>query len=215
MVWNCMDGCPLCLPKTMQASGLISCDLEAELPLATPPSPTPPACPVRLYRCFPAGKVFIAIPIIPAIPLHCRWFPAGKVVFIAPTRPLVAQQMEACHKIMGIPKVRVRPTPLAAWIHHGMHGIQYDRHCTVLQIPLNTGIVRSCSLDHPATNPIGCPPTPQEDIVELTSAQNPDRRRSLWKSRRAFFCTPQILDNDLAKGVCPQARSVLWGGGAG
>ena len=51
--------------------------------------------------------------------------------------------------------------------------------------------------------------------MELTSAQNPDRRRALWKSRRAFFCTPQILDNDLAKGVCPQARSVLWGGGAG
>jgi Fanconi anemia group M protein len=42
--------------------------------------------------------------------------------------------------------------------------------------------------------------------VELTSALQPDRRRGLWSSKRAFFCTPQILENDLAKGVCPEAR---------
>ncbi|TDH65301.1 hypothetical protein CCR75_008546 [Bremia lactucae] len=32
-----------------------------------------------------------------------RWFPTGKVVFMAPTKPLVAQQIKACHEIMGIP----------------------------------------------------------------------------------------------------------------
>lgn len=32
-----------------------------------------------------------------------RWFPEGKVVFVAPTKPLVAQQIEACHKVCGIP----------------------------------------------------------------------------------------------------------------
>ncbi|KAG7386860.1 hypothetical protein PHYPSEUDO_015170 [Phytophthora pseudosyringae] len=32
-----------------------------------------------------------------------RWFPAGKIVFMAPTKPLVAQQIKACHEIMGIP----------------------------------------------------------------------------------------------------------------
>uniref|UniRef100_M4BYH3 Fanconi anemia group M protein n=1 Tax=Hyaloperonospora arabidopsidis (strain Emoy2) TaxID=559515 RepID=M4BYH3_HYAAE len=31
-----------------------------------------------------------------------RWFPTGKIVFMAPTKPLVAQQIKACHEIMGI-----------------------------------------------------------------------------------------------------------------
>lgn len=31
------------------------------------------------------------------------WFPEGKVVFVAPTKPLVAQQIEACHQTCGIP----------------------------------------------------------------------------------------------------------------
>ena len=33
-----------------------------------------------------------------------RWYPQGKVVFMAPTKPLVAQQIEACYKVMGIPQ---------------------------------------------------------------------------------------------------------------
>lgn len=32
-----------------------------------------------------------------------RWFPTGKIVFLAPTRPLVAQQIEACQLSCGIP----------------------------------------------------------------------------------------------------------------
>lgn len=32
-----------------------------------------------------------------------RWFPDGKVVFVAPTKPLVAQQIDACHQVCGIP----------------------------------------------------------------------------------------------------------------
>ncbi|TMW65772.1 hypothetical protein Poli38472_008414 [Pythium oligandrum] len=31
-----------------------------------------------------------------------RWFPTGQIVFMAPTKPLVAQQIRACHEIMGI-----------------------------------------------------------------------------------------------------------------
>jgi Fanconi anemia group M protein len=29
---------------------------------------------------------------------------AGKIVFTAPSRPLVVQQIEACHNVMGIPQ---------------------------------------------------------------------------------------------------------------
>ena len=32
-------------------------------------------------------------------------FCQGKIVFMAPTKPLVAQQIQACYKIMGIPQV--------------------------------------------------------------------------------------------------------------
>lgn len=36
----------------------------------------------------------------------------GKIVFAAPSRPLVTQQIEACHNIVGIPQVR------ASFIHN-------------------------------------------------------------------------------------------------
>lgn len=35
--------------------------------------------------------------------LDYNWFPEGKIVFVAPTRPLVAQQIEASHQVCGIP----------------------------------------------------------------------------------------------------------------
>ncbi|XP_053685209.1 uncharacterized protein LOC128734852 [Sabethes cyaneus] len=47
------------------------------------------------------GKTFIAAVVMYNF---YRWYPLGKVIFMAPTKPLVAQQIEACYKIMGIPK---------------------------------------------------------------------------------------------------------------
>lgn len=47
------------------------------------------------------GKTFLAAVVMYNM---YRWYPCGRVVFMAPTRPLVAQQIEACYQIMGIPR---------------------------------------------------------------------------------------------------------------
>lgn len=46
------------------------------------------------------GKTFIAGVVMLN---YYRWFPEGKVIFVAPTKPLVAQQIEASHQTCGIP----------------------------------------------------------------------------------------------------------------
>lgn len=53
--------------------------------------------------CLPTGlgKTFIASVVMYNF---YRWYPAGKIVFLAPTKPLVAQQIEACYNVMGIPQ---------------------------------------------------------------------------------------------------------------
>ncbi|KAJ3508308.1 hypothetical protein NLJ89_g5829 [Agrocybe chaxingu] len=52
------------------------------------------ALPTGLGKTFIAGVVMLN---------YYRWFPEGKVVFVAPTKPLVAQQVTACHETCGIP----------------------------------------------------------------------------------------------------------------
>ncbi|KAL2329415.1 hypothetical protein Fmac_022842 [Flemingia macrophylla] len=47
------------------------------------------------------GKTLIAAVVMYN---YFRWFPKGKIVFAAPSRPLVMQQIEACHNIVGIPQ---------------------------------------------------------------------------------------------------------------
>ncbi|EXB22639.1 Fanconi anemia group M protein [Morus notabilis] len=47
------------------------------------------------------GKTLIAAVVMYN---YFRWFPDGKIVFAAPSRPLVTQQIEACHNIVGIPQ---------------------------------------------------------------------------------------------------------------
>ena len=51
--------------------------------------------------CLPTGlgKTLIAAVIMYNF---SRWFPKGKIVFVAPTRPLVAQQIQACQEAMGM-----------------------------------------------------------------------------------------------------------------
>ncbi|KAG9016658.1 3'-5' DNA helicase [Tulasnella sp. 427] len=51
------------------------------------------ALPTGLGKTFIAGVIMLN---------YYRWFPKGKVLFMAPTKPLVAQQIEACHHTCGI-----------------------------------------------------------------------------------------------------------------
>ncbi|XP_069805797.1 Fanconi anemia group M protein [Dendropsophus ebraccatus] len=56
--------------------------------------------------CLPTGlgKTFIAAVVMYNF---YRWYPSGKIVFMAPTKPLVAQQIEACFQVMGIPQAHM------------------------------------------------------------------------------------------------------------
>ncbi|KAL6077209.1 FA complementation group M [Balamuthia mandrillaris] len=89
------------------------------------------------------GKTFIAAVVMYNF---YRWFPEpAKVVFMAPTKPLVAQQEEACFKIMGIPK---------------------------------------------------------EETALMTGSLSPHVRSELWRTKRVFFVTPQVIENDISRDTC-------------
>ncbi|XP_014603287.1 PREDICTED: Fanconi anemia group M protein isoform X1 [Polistes canadensis] len=54
--------------------------------------------------CLPTGlgKTFVAAVVMYNF---WRWYPRGKIVFLAPTKPLVAQQIDACYNVMAIPSI--------------------------------------------------------------------------------------------------------------
>ncbi|XP_045918056.1 Fanconi anemia group M protein isoform X3 [Micropterus dolomieu] len=95
--------------------------------------------------CLPTGlgKTFIASVVMYNF---YRWYPSGKIVFMAPTKPLVAQQIEACYKVMGIP---------------------------------------------------------QAHMAELTGSTAAKQRQEVWRTKRVFFLTPQVMVNDLSRQTCP------------
>ncbi|TRY61353.1 hypothetical protein TCAL_01790 [Tigriopus californicus] len=95
------------------------------------------------------GKTFIAAVVMYNF---FRWYPSGKVVFMAPTKPLVAQQIEACFKIMGIP---------------------------------------------------------QSETMEMTGNVAIGAREKAWKCKRVLFMTPQVMSNDLSRGLFPSRQVKL------
>ncbi|XP_060031561.1 Fanconi anemia group M protein isoform X2 [Erinaceus europaeus] len=113
-----------CLPPPPRAEGRPPADGDGDAGGFCPAAGAlwiyPTQCPVRDYQlrmagaallrntllCLPTGlgKTFVAAVVMYNF---YRWFPAGKVVFLAPSRPLVAQQMEACFRVMGIPRAHM------------------------------------------------------------------------------------------------------------
>lgn len=49
---------------------------------------------------------------------------------------------------------------------------------------------------------------PQTDTIELTGNLPPNQRRAFWMSKRVFFVTPQIMQNDLQSKICPAEKIV-------
>ena len=43
---------------------------------------------------------------------------------------------------------------------------------------------------------------PQEDTVEMTGSVAPKGRTHHWNTKRVFYLTPQVLQNDLSQGTC-------------
>lgn len=49
---------------------------------------------------------------------------------------------------------------------------------------------------------------PENDIAHLEGSVAANKRESLWRDKRVFFCTPQTLMNDLSNGRC-DARKIV------
>ncbi|RAR15620.1 P-loop containing nucleoside triphosphate hydrolase protein [Stemphylium lycopersici] len=76
------------------------------------------------------GKTFIAATII----LNWfRWTTEAQIVFVAPTKPLVAQQVEACFKIAGIP--RSYTTMLTGGVQTGLRAEEWKEKRVFFMTP--------------------------------------------------------------------------------
>ena len=88
------------------------------------------------------GKTLIAAVVMYN---YYRWFPHGKVVFMAPTKPLVAQQIEACHGIMGSKCRALRAAASCL--------VEPSRLCTLSVHPDTVSIRTSATMSLPRPDP--------------------------------------------------------------
>ncbi|XP_017764650.1 PREDICTED: Fanconi anemia group M protein [Eufriesea mexicana] len=82
--------------------------------------------------CLPTGlgKTFIAAVLMYNF---WRWYPCGKVIFLAPTKPLVAQQIFACHNTMGIPSSE--SIELTGAVSHKQREIAWSKKRVIFATP--------------------------------------------------------------------------------
>ena len=90
------------------------------------------------------GKTFIAATIILN---YFRWTKSAQIIFVAPTKPLVAQQVEACFNIAGIP--RSQTTMLTGEVNTALRADEWEKKRVFFMTPqtlindLKTGICDS------------------------------------------------------------------------
>ncbi len=147
------------LPQNFVPEGTPGIDLDAAMTWVYPSN-----VPVREYQksivsralfsntlvCLPTGMGKTLIAAVVMANFH-KWYPDGQVIFMSPTKPLVNQQIRACHDVMGL-------------------------------LP--------------------------ERTAELQGSVKAEERKTLWKERHIFYCTPQSLVNDIASGACHPKRAV-------
>ena len=161
--------------------------------------------------------------------------PQGKVVFVAPTKPLVAQQEDACHSFMGMSRDSFCELTGAhaafggdsgaggaggggIWI--AQHGLAWAGWAALSFLCI-TALASLCCC-HTAHFTY-LPPPPPLHTHTLTSLPVPppagntkaEARKELWQggAKRCFFCTPQTFWNDVRRGE--QQQWLADGGGAG
>jgi ATP-dependent DNA helicase MPH1 len=87
------------------------------------------------------GKTFIAATVILNF---FRWTKSAQIIFVAPTKPLVAQQVEACFNIAGIP--RSQTTMLTGEVNTALRADEWEKKRVFFMTPqtlindLKTGI---------------------------------------------------------------------------
>ena len=105
-------------------------------------------CQAALFQntlvCLPTGLGKTLIAAVVMYNFH-RWYPSGKIIFVAPTRPLVTQQIVACHKIVGIPEKDTAhlegSVPVREGLSYGKKRESFSAHPRLLQTTYKMAVV--------------------------------------------------------------------------